>query len=51
MRPHFYAPESWDLPVKLGFVAEFSFQNTRYEENSRRAELRPIVDREFKLGL
>jgi hypothetical protein len=45
--PHFYAPKSWDLPVKLGFVAEFSFQNTRYEENSRRAELRPIVDREF----
>src|ERR1035438_1687957 len=33
--PHFYAPESWDLPVKIGFVAEFSFQNTRYEENSR----------------
>ena len=45
--PHFYAPESWDLPVRLGFVAEFSFQNTRYEENSRRVELRPILDREF----
>ena len=46
--PHFYAPESWHLPVRLGFVAEFSFQNTRYEENSRRAELRPIIDREFE---
>jgi hypothetical protein len=46
--PHVYAPESWRLPVRLGFVAEFSFQNTRYEENSRRVELRPIVDREFK---
>jgi hypothetical protein len=45
--PHVYAPESWRLPVRLGFVAEFSFQNTRYEENSRRVELRPIVDREF----
>jgi hypothetical protein len=45
--PHFYAPESWHLPFRLGFVAEFSFQNTRYEENSRRAELRPILDREF----
>jgi len=45
--PHFYAPESWRLPFRLGFVAEFSFQNTRYEENSRRAELRPIIDREF----
>ncbi len=45
--PHFYAPESWDLPVRLGFVAEFSFQNTQYEENSRRVELRPIIDGEF----
>jgi len=46
--PHFYAPESWGLPVRLGLVAEFSFQNTRYEENSRRVELRPIIDREFE---
>jgi len=45
--PHFYAPQSWDLPVRLGFVAEFSFQNVRYEENTRRVELRPIMDREF----
>jgi hypothetical protein len=45
--PHVYAPESWHLPVRLGFVAEFSFQKTRYEENSRRVELRPIMDREF----
>ena len=45
--PHFYAPESWRLPVRLGFVAEFSFQNDRYEENTRRVELRPIFDREF----
>ena len=45
--PHVYAPESWGLPMRLGFVAEFSFQNTRYEENSRRIELRPILDREF----
>lgn len=46
--PHFYAPESWGLPVRLGFVAEFSFQKTLYEENSRRVELRPILDREFE---
>ena len=45
--PHFYAPDSWDLPVRLGFVAEFSFQKTLFEENSRRVELRPILDREF----
>ena len=46
--PHFYAPETWHLPFRLGFVSEFSFQNTRYEENSRRVELRPILDREFE---
>jgi hypothetical protein len=45
--PHVYLPESWNLPVRIGFVAEFSFQKTRYEENSRRVELRPILDREF----
>jgi hypothetical protein len=45
--PHLYAPASWHLPVRLGLVAEFSFQKTRYEENSRRIELRPIIDREF----
>jgi hypothetical protein len=45
--PHFYAPESWHLPVRVGFVSELSFQNARYEENTRRVELRPILDREF----
>ena len=45
--PHLYAPESWHLPFRLGFVSEFSFQNARYEENTRRVELRPILDREF----
>lgn len=45
--PHFYAPESWHLPFRAGLVAEFSFQNTRYEENSRRIEIRPILDKEF----
>jgi hypothetical protein len=46
--PHFYAPERWHLPVRVGFVAEFSFQKARYEENTRRVELRPILDREFE---
>jgi hypothetical protein len=45
--PHFYAPDSWNLPVRLGLVAEFSFQKTAFEENSRRVEVRPIIDREF----
>ena len=46
--PHFYAPESWKLPFKLGFIAEFSFQNARYEENTGNMELRPVLDREFE---
>ena len=46
--PHVYLPESWDLPIRVGFVAEFSFQKARYEENSRRVELRPILDKEFQ---
>lgn len=45
--PHVYAPERWHLPVRLGFVTELSFQNSRYEENPRRLELRPIIDRDF----
>jgi hypothetical protein len=46
--PHLYAPESWNLPVRLGFIAEFSFQKTAYEENTRRVELRPVLDKEFE---
>lgn len=45
--PHVYAPESWHLPVRLGFGAEFSFQKTWYEANSRRLDLGPTLDREF----
>ena len=45
--PHFYAPRSWHLPVDLGLISEFSFQDTRFEENSRRLEIRPIVAKEL----
>jgi len=45
--PHLYAPESWDLPFRLGFVAELSFQSVTFEPNSRRLELRPILERSF----
>ena len=45
--PHLYVPRSWHLPVDLGLVAEFSFQKTTYEENSRRIEVRPIVEKSF----
>jgi hypothetical protein len=45
--PHLYAPKSWNLPVDLGLVAEFSFQRTTYEENSRRVEIRPILEKKM----
>lgn len=43
--PHLYAPRSWHLPLDLGLVSEFSFQRTLFEENSRRIELRPILEK------
>jgi hypothetical protein len=46
--PHLYAPQSWHLPIHLGFVSEFSFEKPRYEQNTRRVELRLILDREFR---
>jgi hypothetical protein len=45
--PHFYVPEEWHWPVGVGLVAEFSFQRTTYEENSRRIEIRPILEKTF----
>lgn len=45
--PHFYAPKSWRLPFDAGLVTEFSFQKTAFEENARRVEIRPIIERSF----
>jgi len=45
--PHFYVPRSWHLPLDLGLVTEFSFQKTTYEENRRRVEVRPILEKSF----
>ena len=45
--PHFYAPKSWRIPLDIGLVAEFSFQKTAFEENARRVEIRPILERQF----
>lgn len=46
--PHFYVPESWRLPLKLGLVAELSFQRTVYQADSRRIEIRPILEKSFR---
>jgi hypothetical protein len=45
--PHWYAPQSWHWPINVGLVTEFSFQRTTYEENSRRVEIRPILEKHF----
>ncbi len=45
--PHFYVPRSWHWPVDVGLVTEFSFQKATYEENTRRVEVRPIVEKSF----
>lgn len=43
--PHFYAPRAWHWPLDVGLVTEFSFQKTLYEPNSRRVEIRPILEK------
>jgi hypothetical protein len=45
--PHLYAPESWNLPVKLGLTAEFSWSNERYAERTPNIELKPVIEKEF----
>ena len=45
--PHFYVPEEWHWPLDVGLVGEFSFQRTTYEENTRRVEIRPILEKTF----
>jgi hypothetical protein len=43
--PHFYAPESWKLPVGLGLVAEFSFARPQYIPATAHVEIRPIIEK------
>jgi hypothetical protein len=46
--PHFYAPESWKLPVLLGLVTEFSFARPQYIPETAHVEIRPIVEKTVK---
>ncbi|HEX5229119.1 MAG TPA: hypothetical protein VFW44_15485 [Bryobacteraceae bacterium] len=43
--PQFYAPKSWGLPVNLGLAAEFSFERSLFDQDTRHVELRGIVER------
>jgi hypothetical protein len=45
--PHFYAPGSWRLPVKLGLTAEFSWSKGTYTERTPSVELKPVIEKEF----
>ena len=46
--PHFYAPESWGLPVEAGLVVEFSFARPQFIADTAHVEVRPILQRRIK---
>jgi hypothetical protein len=48
--PHLYAPQSWHLPIDIGLVTELTFQNTKWEPNSRTIEIVPILEKRFRLA-
>ena len=43
------APIAWHLPVGLSFFAEFGFQKKEYSANTSTLELRPIIDKKWKV--
>lgn len=45
--PHFYAPESWRLPVRIGLTAEFSFEKVLPGASTRSVEILPIMEKQF----
>src|SRR5258705_8486151 len=47
VRSRIRAPESWNLPVNVGFAAEVEAAEPLFSESSRTAEFTPILDRRF----
>jgi hypothetical protein len=45
--PHLYAPRSWHLPVDLGLVVEFAFENPAWDADTRSVTLVPILEKRF----
>jgi hypothetical protein len=43
--PHVFAPKSWQLPVNLGVLAEFSFERPAYEKDPAHLELRFVIEK------
>src|SRR3954469_18493795 len=46
-RTRFSAPETWRLPVQVGFAAELETAEPRFSESFRAAEFTPILERRF----
>jgi hypothetical protein len=45
--PHLYVPRSWHLPVDLGLVAEFAFENPAWDADTRSVTILPILEKRF----
>jgi hypothetical protein len=45
--PVYNSAGRWHWPLGMRLVGEFSYQRTTYEENSRRIEIRPILEKSF----
>lgn len=48
IRPRIAAPEKWKLPVGLSLSAEIGYQSQDYSPDTWSAEIRPIIDKQWK---
>lgn len=48
IRPRIMAPEKWKLPVGLSLSAEIGYQRSEYAPDTWDAEIRPIIDKQWK---
>ncbi len=48
IRPRIRVPEKWKWPVGVSLSAEIGFQRRDYAPDSWSAEIRPIIDKQFK---
>jgi hypothetical protein len=46
--PHFYVPRSLHLPVDLGLVVEFAFENPPWAAASRSVTILPVLEKRFQ---
>ena len=45
--PHLYVPRSWHLPLDLGLVVEFAFENPAWNADTRSVTVLPIIEKHF----